>query len=121
MVLQFQLASGARAASNRDGASVRQTLRQINRGEFDNVGLRPELRDALRAASARAGAVAIDAGLRAYMIRIYNYMALGVALTGVVALASRFQRRRRDQCGLAAITGLTPFGQALFGSPLTWR
>ena len=29
--------------------------------------------------------MAIDAGLRAYMIRVYNYMAIGVALTGVVA------------------------------------
>ena len=40
-------------------------------------------------ATARAGyrtdQVAIDAGLRAYMIRVYNYMASGVALTGVVA------------------------------------
>src|SRR6516165_341046 len=33
----------------------------------------------------RADQVAIDAGLRAYMIRVYNYMAAGVALTGVVA------------------------------------
>ena len=32
-----------------------------------------------------ADRAAIDAGLRAYMIRIYNYMAMGVALTGVVA------------------------------------
>ena len=32
-----------------------------------------------------ARAAAIDAGLRAYMIRVYNYMAAGVALTGVVA------------------------------------
>ena len=32
-----------------------------------------------------ARAEAIDAGLRAYMIRVYNYMAAGVALTGVVA------------------------------------
>ena len=31
-------------------------------------------------------AVAIDAGLRAYMLRVYNYMALGVALTGIVAM-----------------------------------
>ena len=30
-------------------------------------------------------AVAIDAGLRAHMIRVYNYMASAVALTGVVA------------------------------------
>ena len=29
-----------------------------------------------------ARAEAIDAGLRAYMIRVYNYMAGGVALTG---------------------------------------
>ena len=33
---------------------------------------------------ARRGA-AVDAGLRAYMLRVYNYMAAGVALTGVVA------------------------------------
>ena len=30
-------------------------------------------------------AVAVDAGLRAHMIRVYNYMASAVALTGVVA------------------------------------
>ena len=38
-------------------------------------------------AAARGGyadrAVAIDAGLRAHMIRVYNYMASAVALTGV--------------------------------------
>ena len=32
-----------------------------------------------------ARATAIDVGLRAYMLRVYNYMAAGVALTGVVA------------------------------------
>ena len=41
------------------------------------------------AAAERGGyagsAVAIDAGLRAHMIRVYNYMASAVALTGVVA------------------------------------
>ena len=31
-------------------------------------------------------AVAIDAGLRAHMIRVYNYMAASVAITGVVSL-----------------------------------
>ena len=30
--------------------------------------------------------IAIDAGLRAYMLRVYNYMAMGVGLTGLVAL-----------------------------------
>ncbi len=32
-----------------------------------------------------ARATAIDVGLRAYMIRVYNFMAVGVALTGVVS------------------------------------
>ena len=43
-------------------------------------------------------AVAIDAGLRAYMIRVYNYMAAGVALTGVVAWFT-FNAGRADQRG----------------------
>ncbi len=34
----------------------------------------------------RADAAEIDAGLRSYMLRVYNYMALGVAFTGVVSL-----------------------------------
>lgn len=39
------------------------------------------------AQAARAGVDAdIDAGLRKYMLSVYNYMALGVALTGIVAL-----------------------------------
>ena len=33
----------------------------------------------------RAEAAAIDAGLRAHMLRIYNYMVLGLAITGVAA------------------------------------
>jgi hypothetical protein len=35
----------------------------------------------------RAYSADIDAGLRAYMLRVYNYMAMGVALTGIVAYA----------------------------------
>jgi len=34
------------------------------------------------------GAVAIDEGLRAYMLRVYNYMLMGLALTGVAAWAT---------------------------------
>lgn len=33
-----------------------------------------------------SGAVGVDQGLRSYMLRIYNYMASGLALTGIVAL-----------------------------------
>ena len=41
-----------------------------------------------RYAQAGVGArsdVAVDEGLRAYMLRVYNYMTAGVFLTGVVA------------------------------------
>jgi FtsH-binding integral membrane protein len=56
-------------------------------------------------------ATAVDAGLRAYMIRVYNYMASGVALTGVVAYFT---------FGAAVQNGqLTSFGQTLFGGPVT--
>ncbi|HMA14988.1 MAG TPA: Bax inhibitor-1 family protein, partial [Kiloniellaceae bacterium] len=34
----------------------------------------------------RAGAAQVDEGLRKYMLGVYNYMALGVAFTGIVAL-----------------------------------
>jgi len=73
-------------------------------------------------ATARGGyatdrALAIDAGLRAHMIRVYNYMAGAVALTGVVAWLTFQMATTTTAAG--ALT-LTPFGQALFGSPLMW-
>ena len=33
-------------------------------------------------------AVVMDEGLRAYMLKVYNYMATGVLLTGIIALLS---------------------------------
>jgi FtsH-binding integral membrane protein len=47
---------------------------------------------------------AVDVGLRAYMLRVYNYMAGGLVLTGLVAYA-------------AAASGLY---QAIFGTALFW-
>ncbi|MGI8525016.1 MAG: Bax inhibitor-1/YccA family protein [Pseudolabrys sp.] len=74
-----------------------------------------------RNVAARGGfagqAAAVDAGLRAYMVRIYNYMASGVALTGVVAWLTYNAAVITGPNG--AITGLTPFGHAIFGGPLT--
>ena len=64
-----------------------------------------------------ATTAAIDAGLRAYMIRIYNYMAAGVALTGVTAWLTFNAAVVTDVSG--KITGLTSFGQAIFSGPLT--
>jgi FtsH-binding integral membrane protein len=75
-------------------------------------------------ATARAGyrtdQVTIDAGLRSYMIRVYNYMASGVALTGVAAWLT-YQAAGGDAIQVAGgrISGLTAFGQAIFSGPLT--
>ncbi|MCP5367460.1 MAG: Bax inhibitor-1/YccA family protein [Hyphomicrobiales bacterium] len=52
------------------------------------MALRPDTRFQLRTDSMSAGMArdaAIDVGLRQYMLRVYNYMASGLALTGVVA------------------------------------
>jgi FtsH-binding integral membrane protein len=61
---------------------------------------------------------AIDAGLRAHMIRVYNYMAIGVALTGVVAWLTFRAAVVTGPTG--AIAGLTPFGQTILQGPLFW-
>ncbi len=45
----------------------------------------PEFRGAPGAVRAGAAGAVVDAGLRAYMLRVYNWMASGLLLTGVVA------------------------------------
>ncbi len=73
-------------------------------------------------AAARGGyadrAVAYDAGLRAHMIRVYNYMASAVALTGVVAYLTFQMAVVTNDAG--AITSLTPLGQFMFGGMFMW-
>jgi len=59
---------------------------------------------------------AVDEGLRAYMLRVYNYMVLGLAITGVAAFG--IYQVAFDSA--AGVLQLTPFGQTLFGSPLMW-
>jgi uncharacterized protein len=66
------------------------------------------------AAGSPAGA--IDEGLRAYMLRVYNYMGFGLALTGVTAFAT-YALSFQDTGGRLVPTAV---GQALFGSPLMW-
>jgi FtsH-binding integral membrane protein len=60
-------------------------------------------------------AATIDAGLRAYMIRVYNYMAAAVALTGMVAWFTFNAAVNTNAAG--AIVGLTAFGQSIFSGP----
>ncbi len=52
-----------------------------------------------------AQAADIDVGLRQYMLSIYNYMASGVALTGIVAYA---------------VAATPAVFNAIFGTPLMW-
>jgi uncharacterized protein len=62
--------------------------------------------------------VSVDAGLRAYMLRVYNYMASALALTGVVALVFAQMTVTTDaSTGQIALTGL---GNAVYNSPLQW-
>jgi len=52
-----------------------------------------------------AEAAEIDVGLRQYMLRVYNYMASGLALTGIVAM----------------LVASSPAAmQVIFGTPLKW-
>ncbi len=54
---------------------------------------------------AQAEAAAVDVGLRAYMLRVYNYMCVALALTGAVAFF---------------VSTSPAMQQAIFGTPLMW-
>ena len=59
--------------------------------------------------AAQTQAKEFDAGLRAYMLKVYNYMASGVALTGIVAMV--FGQMLMNSPELQ---------QAVFGTGLIW-
>ena len=60
-------------------------------------------------------ATAIDAGLRAFMLRVYNYMAAGVGLTGVAAyLTYQFTGPELLQSPLMWVLMLAPLGLVFF-------
>jgi uncharacterized protein len=81
-----------------------------------------------------AEAAAIDAGLRAHMRRVYNYMVLGLAVTAIAAIAVYLLSVTDDVAAAAKVVRsgtenparltsnlyLTPLGYALFVSPLKW-
>ena len=73
---------------------------------------------------ARGAERAVDLGLRDYMLSVYNYMALGLAITGLAAIGTFMAAVTGDPTGAAAQVRegvyLTSFGYALFASPLKW-
>jgi uncharacterized protein len=79
--------------------------------EFDKNGI------INRAKTAQRSTVAMDEGLRAYMLKVYNYMATGILLTGIVALLT-FKVAVQEISSAGII--LTPFGGAIYNSALRW-
>ena len=61
---------------------------------------------------------AMDEGLRAYMLKVYNYMATGVLLTGIIALITFKMSVVTDPNG--SIVALTQIGNAIYLSGLKW-
>ena len=75
--------------------------------------------------------VAVDEGLRAYMLRVYNYMVLGLAITGLAALGiymlsvtgdatAAARTANGGAMALRACVYLTPIGYYVFVSWLKW-
>ena len=57
----------------------------------------------------------IDQGLRAYMLRVYNYMGSALLVTGIVALLTF----KFSVVSLSPLS-LTPLGNSLYNSGLAW-
>ena len=84
-----------------DTVNLTGAYKEENMADFRNSNVRV-------APGAHAGAD-IDAGLRAYMLRVYNLMALGLGITGLAAYATAM-----------LATNMPSLGTALYGSPLKW-
>jgi len=67
-------------------------------------------------ATVGGAAQAVDEGLRAHMLRVYNYMTIGLVLTGLTAYGT-FALSFNEVAGQLVPTAL---GEALFGSALMW-
>ena len=66
----------------------------------------------------------IDEGLRAYMLKVYNLMGLGLVITGLAAFGTIMLATTGDPASAVATLPngkmLTSFGYAIFASPLKW-
>ena len=66
---------------------------------------------------------AIDAGLRDYMLKVYNYMASGLALTGLVALMLYQSVGGSDIVfvnGQIVLNTMSSLGQSIYTGPMVW-
>ena len=83
-----------------------------------------EPRAARYGAAAAGAAEAIDEGLRAHMLRVYNYMMIGLVVTGVFALGIFNMAVTGNPQDAAAILQngvmLTQLGSTIYLGPLMW-
>ena len=59
-----------------------------------------------------------DEGLRSYMLRVYNYMGVGLAVTGLLAFVTAQLSVVTDDAG--RIVEFTQIGKAIYLGPLKW-
>ncbi len=104
-----------------------QALRQNMRFSMSNVDPKSFTQSALGRygyAQAQTNQAAIDQGLRSYMLGIYNHMTIGLAISALVSLGMFMLSTQATPDGAAAKIGssifLTPFGAAVYASPLKW-
>jgi uncharacterized protein len=75
-------------------------------------------------AAGAGSAAVVDEGLRSYLLRVYNYMGLGLVVTGLVAYFANAMAVTTDASAAAAQAPngelLTQFGVLLYTSPLMW-
>ena len=81
--------------------------------EFNKKGILGRAKEAAQQSSA-----VMDEGLRAYMLKVYNYMATGILMTGIIALLTFKMSVVTDSSG--SIVGLTQVGNAIYMSGLKW-
>ena len=81
--------------------------------EFNKKGILGRAKE-----SAQQSTAVTDEGLRAYMLKVYNYMATGILLTGIIALITFKMSVVTDSSG--SIVGLTQVGNAIYMSGLKW-
>ena len=81
--------------------------------EFNKKGILGRAKEATQQST-----IVMDEGLRAYMLKVYNYMATGILLTGIIALLTFKMSVVTDSSG--SIVGLTQMGNAIYMSGLKW-
>jgi len=81
--------------------------------EFNKKGILGRAKEAAQQSTA-----VTDEGLRAYMLKVYNYMATGILMTGIIALITFKMSVVTDSSG--SILGLTQVGNAIYMSGLKW-